>query len=292
MKSMTGYGKYIVQRGDKTLTVEMKSVNNRYLEINSRIPKVLSPLEDVAKKMVKLKLARGSVDMYFSYENKSLESGKKPIVDEALVSAYVSLAKSVAKKYGIENNFGVSEILRTPEVVSMESQDEDEEELALLVSECVAGACDKLNEMRLKEGETIKADLNKIIGNIETTLNKAVLRAPMVVTEYAEKIRTRISEMLAGVEIDEARLLNETAFFADKADINEEIQRLRSHIQQFYSALESDQPQGRGLDFLSQEIGREINTMGSKSNDKELTGYVIQMKNELEKIKEQIRNVE
>ena len=124
MKSMTGYGKCVVQHGDITLTVEMKSVNNRYLEINSRIPKVLACVEDLAKKTVKQKLSRGSVDMYFSYENKSTETGKKPVVDEALVSAYVALAKSVAEKYGAENNFGVSEILRTPEVVTMEAQDE------------------------------------------------------------------------------------------------------------------------------------------------------------------------
>ena len=146
--------------------------------------------------------------------------------------------------------------------------------------------------MRATEGKTIADDLAKIVANIGEALSKAEQRAPKVVEEYSQKLRAKITELLSGVEIDEARLLNETAFFADKADINEEISRLHSHIAQFTSALSSDQPQGRNLDFISQEMGREINTMGSKSNDTELTNLVVYMKNELEKIKEQIRNVE
>ncbi len=291
MKSMTGYGKSVVTYGDRTLTVEMKSVNNRYLDINARMPKALSCVEDAIKRVVKQKLSRGSVDMFFSYENHS-ETSKKPVVDEALVSAYVKLSKELASKQKIKNTFGTGELLRTPEVVTMESVGDDEEILRKLAQDCVAEACDNLNDMRQREGETIKADLYKIIGNIASALDKAEKRAPLVVTEHAERLRQRIAELLGEVEIDEARLANEIAFFADKADINEEIQRLHSHIDQFYSSLESDQPQGRGLDFISQEIGREINTMGSKSNDKELTTLVIYMKNELEKIKEQIRNVE
>lgn len=291
MKSMTGYGKCVVTKDDRTLTVEMKSVNNRYIEINSRMPKVLACVEDIAKRTIKQKLSRGSVDVYFSYENRS-QTSKRPVVDEALVHAYSKLADELASEHGITNNFGVAELMKTPEVVSMETESENEDELRLIVAECVAGACDRLNEMRLIEGATIKADLAKLIGNIASALEKAEKRAPLVVDEYAVKLRARITELLSGVELDETRLINEVAFFADKADINEEIQRLHSHIEQFNSALESDAPQGRNLDFISQEIGREINTMGSKSNDKELTSFVIYMKNELEKIKEQIRNVE
>ena len=146
--------------------------------------------------------------------------------------------------------------------------------------------------MRAVEGETIRDDLSKLIGNIDSALSKAEARAPMVVEDYSARLKTRIDELLDGVAIDEARLANEVAFFADKADVNEEISRLHSHIAQFRAALDADGQQGRNLDFLSQEIGREINTMGSKSNDTELTNIVIYMKNELEKIKEQIRNVE
>lgn len=291
MKSMTGYGKSVITHGDRTLTVEMKSVNNRYLEINSRLPKALSCVEDAIKRTVKQKLSRGSVDMFFSYENHA-DSVKKPTVDEALASAYVKLAEEVAKTHGIPNTFGTSELFKTPEVIVMETAEDDENALRALAIECVASACDNLNAMREVEGATIKDDLSKIVGNIASALEKAEIRAPFVVTEHAEKLRQRIEELLGEVEIDEARLANEVAFFADKADINEEIQRLHSHIDQFRATLESDQPQGRGLDFISQEMGREINTMGSKSNDKELTSFVIYMKNELEKIKEQIRNVE
>ena len=146
--------------------------------------------------------------------------------------------------------------------------------------------------MRATEGKTIAEDLKRLAANIDGALAKVEQRAPKVVEEYSQKLRAKITELLAGVEIDEARLLNETAFFADKADINEEISRLHSHIAQFVSALSSSEPQGRNLDFVSQEMGREINTMGSKSNDTELTNLVVYMKNELEKIKEQIRNVE
>ena len=146
--------------------------------------------------------------------------------------------------------------------------------------------------MRGVEGATIREDLSKLIGNIDSALTKAEKRAPMVVEDYSGRLKARIEELLGSVQIDEARLMNEVAFFADKADVNEEISRLHSHIAQFRAALDSSDPQGRNLDFLSQEIGREINTMGSKSNDTELTNLVIYMKNELEKIKEQIRNVE
>ena len=182
--------------------------------------------------------------------------------------------------------------MRTQEVIKIDSEAEDEQLLKTLAEKCTEGAVKELNRMRATEGKTIADDLAKIVANIGEALSKAEQRAPKVVEEYSQKLRAKITELLSGVEIDEARLLNETAFFADKADINEEISRLHSHIAQFTSALSSDQPQGRNLDFISQEMGREINTMGSKSNDTELTNLVVYMKNELEKIKEQIRNVE
>ena len=183
-------------------------------------------------------------------------------------------------------------MLRTNDVVKIDAEDDDEGLLKELVEKCAEGAVKELNRMRGVEGTTIRDDLNKLIGNIDSALTKAEKRAPMVVEDYSVRLRARIEELLNGVPTDEARLMNEVAFFADKADVNEEISRLHSHIAQFRAALDSSDPQGRNLDFLSQEIGREINTMGSKSNDTELTNLVIYMKNELEKIKEQIRNVE
>lgn len=291
MNSMTGYGKFVVTEQDRQVTVEMKSVNNRYLEINCRIPKALSAVEDAVKRTVKKYLRRGSVDVFFSYENNSAQ-GKKLTVDEVLASAYVDAAKRLALKYDIENSFTVTDLLRTNDVVKIDAEDDDEGLLKELVEKCAEGAVKELNRMRGVEGTTIRDDLNKLIGNIDSALTKAEKRAPMVVEDYSVRLKARIEELLNGVPTDEARLMNEVAFFADKADVNEEISRLHSHIAQFRAALDSSDPQGRNLDFLSQEIGREINTMGSKSNDTELTNLVIYMKNELEKIKEQIRNVE
>ena len=288
---MTGYGKFVVTEQDRQVTVEMKSVNNRYLEINCRIPKALSAVEDAVKRTVKKYLRRGSVDVFFNYENNSVQ-GKKLTVDEVLAAAYVDAAKKLSLEYDIENSFTVTDLLRTNDVVKIDAEDDDEQLLKSLVEKCAEGAVKELNRMRGVEGATIRDDLNKLIGNIDSALTKAEKRAPMVVEDYSVRLKARIEELLSGVPMDEARLANEVAFFADKADVNEEISRLHSHIAQFRAALDSPEPQGRNLDFLSQEIGREINTMGSKSNDTELTNLVIYMKNELEKIKEQIRNVE
>ncbi len=291
MNSMTGYGKFVVTEQDRQVTVEMKSVNNRYLEINCRIPKALSAVEDAIKRTVKKYLRRGSVDVFFNYENNSAV-GKKLTVDEVLAAAYVDAAKKLALEYDIENSFTVTDLLRTNDVVKIDAEEDDEALLKELVEKCAEGAVKELNRMRGVEGATIRDDLNRLIENIDSALTKAEKRAPMVVEDYSVRLKARIEELLSGVPLDEARLANEVAFFADKADVNEEISRLHSHIAQFRAALDSTEPQGRNLDFLSQEIGREINTMGSKSNDTELTNLVIYMKNELEKIKEQIRNVE
>ena len=291
MNSMTGYGKFIIAESDRQITVEIKSVNNSYLDINCRIPKALSAVEDTVKRTIKKYLRRGSVDVFFNYENNSPQ-GKRIIVDGILADAYIEASKKLAAEYGIENDFSVTDLMRTQEVIKIDSEAEDEQLLKTLAEKCTEGAVKELNRMRATEGKTIADDLAKIVANIGEALSKAEQRAPKVVEEYSQKLRAKITELLSGVEIDEARLLNETAFFADKADINEEISRLHSHIAQFTSALSSDQPQGRNLDFISQEMGREINTMGSKSNDTELTNLVVYMKNELEKIKEQIRNVE
>ncbi len=289
MKSMTGYGKCVVEENCRTLTVEMKSVNNRYLEINCRMPKTLASFEETAKRTIKKYLNRGSVDVYFTYEN---NAEKHLSIDEVTTKAYYEAAKKISELLGVENNYSAAEIIKTNGVIVEKADEEDEVALKALVERAVDGAVRALDEMRTVEGATATKDLLRLVDNIDGALTKAENRAPKVVAEYREKLRARITELLSDVALDEARLLNEVAFFADKADINEEISRLHSHIAQFRSACANGGPQGRNLDFVSQEMGREINTMGSKSNDGELTALVIYMKNELEKIKEQIRNVE
>ena len=291
MKSMTGYGKGVVEAGGRTLTVELRSVNNRYLEINSRLPKSMAVCEDTLKKEIQSVIKRGSVDVFFNYNNAS-EDSKTVTVDMGLAKEYVATAKRLRTEFCLDADFGTTALMRSPDVLKVEYSQEDPEALTALVKECTAKAVAELDKMREVEGATILSDLNALVQNIVASLGKVVSRAPKVVEDYRKKLETRIKEALGVVEVDEARLLNEVAFFADKADINEEISRLSSHISQFIDCLKSKEPQGRKLDFISQEMNREINTMGSKSNDTELTAQVLYMKNELEKIKEQIRNVE
>ena len=291
MKSMTGYGKGVAADGTRTFTVELKAVNNRYLEIGCKVPKTLAYTEEILRTCVKETIRRGSVDVYVNYENKS-ETNKHIEVDFALAGELVKTSKLLRTQYCLDDDFQVTALMRTADVLKVTAGDDDENIVKALAKRAASEAVKNLDEMRAVEGASLKADLKLLTENIIGYLERAVKRAPSVVAEYRDKLKARIQEALDGVEIDESRLLNETAFFVDKADINEEISRLTSHINQFLHCLDSNEPQGRKMDFISQEMNREINTMGSKSNDKELTELVVAMKNELEKIKEQIRNAE
>ena len=291
MRSMTGYGRGVASRNDRTVTVELKSVNNRFTEISCKLPKSLMYIDDVLTKRIKSVVSRGSVDVFFSYDNKS-ETSKKVTVDGALAAEYVAASKLIRTEYRLDDDFGVTALMRTPDVVTVTVPDDDRDEVVALTTLAVDEALVALDKMRKTEGDAINADLLKLSGNLKDYLKKVKERAPKVVEDYKHGLTLRIKELLGSVDVDETKLLNEVAFFADKADINEEIQRLGSHIKQFEAICAEDTQQGRRLDFLSQEMVREVNTMGSKSNDITLTGYVVAMKNEVEKIKEQIRNVE
>ncbi len=291
MKSMTGYGKGVSSRDGKTVTVELKAVNNRYLEINSRLGKSYALCDEVIRKEISKRIKRGSIDVFLGFEN-SLGASSELKLDIALAAEYVKAAKKLRDEFMLDEDLGVTALLRMPEVSALQPVKDEPELIKELTAAATAEAVENLDTMRETEGEGIKADLTKLVSSIVAALEKAIKRAPLVVEDYREKLKQRISDVLKETQIDEVRLLNEVAFFADKADINEEISRLSSHIKQFLVCLESDEPQGRKLDFLSQEMNREINTMGSKSNDMELTKLVVEMKNQLEKIKEQIRNVE
>lgn len=291
MRSMTGYGKGSAAERDRCVTVELKAVNNRYADINCKLPKQLAFLEETVRNVVRAKVRRGSVDVFLNYDNRS-ESAKKIEVDFALCNELVKTSKLLRTEYRLEDDFQVVALMRTPDVLKISAADDDENVIKELAAKAAEEAADNLDRMRKVEGETIKADLRALTDKIIDYLKNVVKRVPGVVADYREKLKARITEALGEVQVDEARLLNEVAFFADKADVNEEISRLSSHINQFLGCLESDEPQGRKLDFISQEMNREINTLGSKSNDTFLTECVVAMKNELEKIKEQIRNVE
>lgn len=291
MKSMTGYGKGVAERDFRRVTIELKTLNNRFLEINARLPKSLICCDDIIRRTIQERVKRGSVEVYFNYDNNS-ESNKTIFIDNNLASQYVEVAKGLSEELDLMNDVAITSVLKAPEVMKIETIDDDPEFITELASEAVKLAVNDLESMREKEGESIKEDFTMLICKIESALFRIRELAPKVVDEFREKIKKRIGEYLDGVDIDQARLLNEVAFFADKADINEEISRLGSHISQFRLCLSYDEPIGRKLDFLTQEMGREINTLGSKSNNLEITNLVLEMKNELEKLKEQIRNVE
>ena len=248
-------------------------------------------MDDAVRKEISAVVRRGTVDVMYTYTLTG-ESDKAVHVDMPLASEYLSAAKSMRDELALADDITVMGILRLPDVLSLTAAEGDRDEITALFVSATQNAAAELDKMRCVEGAGVKADFKKLIGNIVKALTSVVARAPKVVVDYRDKLKKRITELLDGVAPDETRIAMEVAVFADKCDINEEISRLTSHIDQFLAAIESEEPQGRRLDFLSQEMNREINTMGSKANDLELTKLVIEMKNELEKIKEQIRNVE
>ncbi len=291
MKSMTGYGKGEAADGKRKVTIEIKAVNNRFLDIGTRFPKSLSFVEDCVKKQIQEVVKRGTLDVYYTYEMTG-DTDKSVELDVALARQYIDAARNARAEFDLPDDITAMSVIRMPDVLKVTAAEENREEITALFEKAAKEAVAALDEMRITEGRSAKSDLGRLVGNISSALGSVRLRAPSVVADYKDKLAKRIADLLDTPAIDESRIATEVAIFADKCDINEEISRLTSHIYQFNDALESSEPQGRRLDFLSQEMNREINTMGSKANDLELSKLVIGMKNELEKIKEQIRNVE
>jgi uncharacterized protein (TIGR00255 family) len=292
VNSMTGFGRAISQKEGRELTIELKSVNHRYLDLGMRLPRSLSYLEDVIRSVLQKKLARGHVDVFLTYKNTRTDS-KSVEVDAALLSAYKKAAAAGAEQTGMLNDLSLTTLLRMPDVLSVCEAEEDREALADLCGICTEQACGELIRMRRTEGAQIAQDLLSRADLLLEMVGKIEERAPLVVSEYKEKLHTRIAELLAGAaEVDQGRLANEVAIFADKANITEELVRLRSHVAQFRSLMQSDQPAGRKLDFIVQEMNREMNTIGSKASDLEILKNVIDGKAEIEKIREQVQNIE
>jgi len=289
---MTGYGKGEYENELYRFTVEIKSVNHRYGDVLVKLPRHISYLEDTIKKRVKESLKRGKIDIYINLEYIK-ESAIDVKVDIPLALSYKEALEDLVKNLKLEEEIKLDDILTMDEIVRTERRELDED----LLEECLMNALDmaieNILQMRLKEGQELKEDLLLKLDLIQDMLELVDERAPLVVEEYRDKLRERISELLDdSLEIDEDRLSIEVAIFADKCSIDEEIVRLRSHIKQFKSILEEDNPVGRKLDFLVQEFNREINTIGSKANDMEISKYVVDLKAEVEKIREQIQNIE
>ncbi len=291
MKSMTGYGKGVVSRDGRELTVELKSVNHRFLDVSMRLPRVLSCIEDTLRTTIAARLVRGHVDVFVNYRN-TRDDAKTVRIDNTLLCAYVTAAKAANSVLALQDDLTLSNVLRLPDVTEIIPSDEDADALIALAKDAANLALDALIEMRIAEGGRLRTALSAGVDNMDVYREEILARAPFVAEEYRKKLNERIEAVLSDTEIDRARLATEVALFADRCCIDEELVRLKSHIAQFRAYLDASEPVGRNMDFIVQEMNRECNTIGSKANDAALTRSVLACKAEIEKLREQIQNVE
>lgn len=291
MLSMTGYGKGEYKEGGIELTAEVKSVNNRYLDVIIKSPRVFSSCDETIRSLVREKITRGHVEVYVNLTD-GREKEKNMSVDLSLAKAYVEAANAVGRAFpGIKDDLTVTSVLKYPDVLTEKKDDGADELLLSALKSAVKEALINLNAMRLTEGEKLKNDMLSRVDEIERLVGVISLRAPDVVNDYREKLRVRMEEYLKEIPINEEKILNEVAVFTDKCNIDEEITRLKSHISQFRE-ISKEALVGRRLDFLIQEFNREANTICSKSNDIAITQAGLSLKNEIEKVREQAQNIE
>lgn len=288
--SMTGFGRSRAESGPFSVNVEVKTVNHRFSEFNIRMPRQLIRIEDKMKKKLNQYIRRGRVEVYVTLEGEGSVT-RKVQVDWKLIEEYYQFIHEAKKKYGIEGQVSLQDLLNRTELVHIEENEAGNEELESLVLAAVEEAAAMLKQMRIAEGDELQKDLTANLLQMDTIVDELKEYAPRVVESYQERLTKRMQEFLQG-QVDEVRILTEVAIFADKADINEEITRLKSHIQQFVHTLVDAEPIGRKLDFLVQEMNREANTIGSKANDSNIAKKVVEIKSLLEKLKEQIQNIE
>lgn len=291
IKSMTGFGRCEVSEGDRKITVEMKSVNHRYLDVSMKMPKKLNFFDSAIRAVLKEYIQRGKVDVFITYEDLS-ESNVALTYNAGIAAQYMEYFRRMEEQFGLVNDVQVSTLARFPEVLVMEEQQEDEEEIWHLLEKALRGACEKFVETRIREGEALKNDL---IAKLDEMLKMVAFieeRSPQVLAEYRQKLEAKVRELFADTQIDESRLATEVTVFADKICVDEEIVRLKSHVQATRAALEAGGSIGRKLDFIAQEMNREANTTLSKANDLEISNRAIDLKTEIEKVREQIQNVE
>lgn len=291
LKSMTGFGRAQKEIDGYVITVELKSVNNRYFEFSSRVPRQYGFLDEKLKSYVNGKVSRGKIECYVTIEALNTDTADV-VVNHTLATAYVNALKEIAETYKLKDDFGASTISRFPEVLVVRKSDEDEEKLWGYVQEICSEAIDKFVAMREVEGSKMKDDIYSRGQFILDCVSYIEERSPQTVKEYNDKLVERVHELLGDVSLDESRILQEVAIYADKVAVAEETVRLRSHIEQLNAFISSDEPVGRKMDFLVQEINRETNTIGSKANDVDIARKVVDIKAEVEKIREQIQNIE
>ena len=291
IRSMTGFGRCEIQSGEKKFTVEMKGVNHCYLDVNIRMPKKLYFFETAIRSYLKKYIQRGKVDIFVTYED--LSEGQMSLkYNEALASEYLDYFRQMEEKFGLENDVRISALSRYPEVFTMEEQDVDEEEMWNGLREALDGACVQFVSARETEGEKLREDLIGKLDDMKAVVEKIEERSPQILSEYREKLEEKVKELLADTQIDESRIAAEVVLFADKICTDEEIVRLKSHIDHMKSTLQAGEGIGRKLDFIAQEMNREANTILSKANDLTVSNYGIDLKTEIEKVREQIQNIE
>lgn len=290
IKSMTGYGKANLSENLREYQVEIKSVNHRYLDISVKVPRVLSYLEEEVKKQIASQIKRGKIDVFITFINNSTE-GKEIKINTEIAKIYIDELKKLAKQEEISANIEVTEISKFPDVLNIQNNQEDETIKNELLK-TVEQATQNLVQMRTAEGNKIAEDLLSRIQVIKEKVKEISSLSTGLIEEYVVKLERRIEEILKNQELDEARLAQEVVIYADKCSVEEEVTRLKSHISQFKKLLNSDEAIGKKLDFIIQEMNRETNTIGSKANNLEITNDVIDVKTELENIREQIQNIE
>ena len=291
LKSMTGFGRAVCEVDGYIITVELKSVNHRYFEFSSRVPRAYGFLDDKLKSYINSKVARGKVDCFVGIEALNTEAAEV-VVNNTLASAYVKALKELCTSYDLKEDFGASTISRFQDVLVVKKADEDENRIWCYVKAVCDEALDSFVSMREIEGEKMKADISSRADYIIECVSFIEERSPETVREYNDKLIARVHDLIGDATLDEARIIQEVAIYADKVAVAEETVRLRSHIDQLKQFLEADEAIGRKMDFLIQEINREANTIGSKANDVDIARKVVDIKSEVEKIREQVQNIE
>ncbi len=291
VRSMTGFGRAVITENGVTVTVEVKSVNHRYFEFNSRLPRGYAFLDEKLKSFCQQKIARGKTEVSVLIEEDDSDN-TAIVINEGYANAYFQALKTLAEKYKLKNDVKLSSVIANPELFTVRKQAVSEEVITETVLKTANEAIQRFVEMREIEGRRLAADVRSRTDLILEKVAFVEERSPETVKAYRAKLEQKMRELLDDKQVDEQRLLTETAIFADKIAVAEETVRLRSHIAQFCSLLESDEPIGRKLDFIVQEMNRESNTIGSKAQDIEIAHAVVDMKSEIEKIREQIQNIE
>ena len=291
MKSMTGFGKSKLEINGRVYNIEIKSVNHRYCDVNVRLPRSISCYENEIKKEVSNRVARGKIDVFIDYTNYTNE-GKNVVINKELAKLYIKQLKELANEECLNDNINITEISKMPDVLQLTSEDDESDTILQELKQCLNSALDNFVNMRVIEGEKIKEDLLQRIDHINSMVEQISLNSTGLIEEYVVKLEERINEILKNQEIDKTRLAQEVVIYADKCSIEEEVTRLNSHISQFKNLLNSNEAIGKKLDFIIQEMNRETNTIGSKANNLEITNGVIDIKTEIENIREQVQNIE